>query len=116
RRGRCKDTRFPSVCKREGERGHWDGPIRLGSSSRVARAGDSMPHGSIRSSTIASGLIRATIRRQPVARDRTRFHLEDYGSPGRTGCRRSDTPWDPSSIRSQELINRTSGVFRLPHF
>lgn len=30
-------------------------------------------------------------RRQPVARDRTRFHLEDYGSPGRTGCRRTDT-------------------------
>ncbi|KYN14877.1 hypothetical protein ALC57_12986 [Trachymyrmex cornetzi] len=57
-------------------------------------------------------------RRQPVARDRTRFHLEDYGSPGRTGCRRSDTVGpvlDPLLINARAcLYRRCSGIGRTP--
>ncbi|CAL1682772.1 unnamed protein product [Lasius platythorax] len=43
-------------------------------------------------------------RRQPVARDRTRFHLEDSGCPA---CAATVGPVLDSE--SQELINRTGG-------
>jgi len=63
--------------------------------------------------TLARGLEigeRGSTRRQPVAQDRTRFHLEDSGRlrPLRPPA------WDPSSIRGQELINRTAGAFEWP--
>ncbi|KYN32895.1 hypothetical protein ALC56_12711, partial [Trachymyrmex septentrionalis] len=125
RRGRCKDTRFPAVCQARA----WASgrPIRLGS-SRPGRAcwefnaSDTTikrrtTTGEANRQFIDPSIDRETSRRrQPVARDRTRFHLEDYGSPGRTGCRRSDIVGPV--LDPEPGINQPdeSGEFRVPHF